>query len=75
MVIETKIDNDASLRAQRHNVSLNWFDRLTGATLTEEEIPGSRIVRQEDSIAKLGLKAQVKTKLDDVVSFVSCGSR
>ena len=74
-VIETKIDNDASLRAQRHNVSLNWFDRLTGATLTEEEIPGSRIVRQEDSIAKLGLKAQVKTKLDNVASFVSCGIR
>lgn len=74
-VIETKIDNDASLRAQRHNVSLNWFDKLTGATLTEEEIPGSRIIKQEDSIAKLGLKAKVKTKLDDVASFVSCGIR
>lgn len=74
-IIETKIDNDASLRAQRHNVRLNWFDKLTGATLTEEEIPGSRIIKQEDSIAKLGLKAKVKTKIDDVASFVSCGGR
>jgi hypothetical protein len=74
-VIETKIDNDASLRAQRHNVSLNWFDKITGATLTEEQIPGSRIIRQEDSIAKLGLKAKVKTKLDDLTSFASCQSR
>ena len=74
-VIETIHTNQASLRAQESSVGLTWFEKLTGGTLTTEEIPGSRIVKQENSITSLGNKFKIKNTLEDIKNFVSCQSR